>query len=102
MQLHFLHERSSDPKAIPLIFSHGWPGSFIEAFKIIKKLTNPGMRLLAIEPLHLSMIACERGKAVKCAAGCAWYCNQCLSGLSPGKASTCSLGMSGLHWLTAL
>ncbi|CAK0786968.1 hypothetical protein CVIRNUC_010182 [Coccomyxa viridis] len=40
--LHFVHERSSDPNAIPLIFSHGWPGSFIEAFKIIKKLTNPG------------------------------------------------------------
>ncbi len=42
MQLHFVHERSSDPNAIPLIFSHGWPGSFIEAFKMIRKLTDPG------------------------------------------------------------
>ena len=45
MQLHFVHERSSDPNAIPLIFSHGWPGSFIEAFKIIRKLTDPGAEL---------------------------------------------------------
>ena len=37
-----MHERSSDPNAIPLIFSHGWPGSFIEAFKMIRKLTDPG------------------------------------------------------------
>jgi len=42
VQLHFVHERSSDPNAIPLIFSHGWPGSFIEAFKMIRKLTDPG------------------------------------------------------------
>ncbi len=42
LQLHFVHERSSDPNAIPLIFSHGWPGSFIEAFKMIRKLTDPG------------------------------------------------------------
>ena len=45
MQLHFVHERSSDPNAIPLIFSHGWPGSFIEAFKIIRKLIDPGAEL---------------------------------------------------------
>ena len=45
LQLHFVHERSSDPNAIPLIFSHGWPGSFIEAFKMIRKLTDPGMSL---------------------------------------------------------
>ncbi|CAL5229171.1 g12446 [Coccomyxa viridis] len=42
IELHFVHERSSDPNAIPLIFSHGWPGSFIEAFKMIRKLTDPG------------------------------------------------------------
>jgi len=42
VQLHFVHERSSDPNAIPLIFSHGWPGSFIEAFKMIRKLKDPG------------------------------------------------------------
>jgi len=35
IELHFVHERSSDPAAIPLIFSHGWPGSFVEAFHIM-------------------------------------------------------------------
>ena len=44
IDLHFLHERSSDPDATPLIFTHGWPGSFVEAFHIIKKLTTPGTR----------------------------------------------------------
>ena len=39
IDLHFVHEQSSDPEAIPLIFSHGWPGSFMEAFKIIPRLT---------------------------------------------------------------
>jgi len=39
IDLHFIHERSHDPDAIPLIFSHGWPGSFVEAFKIIPLLT---------------------------------------------------------------
>ena len=42
IDLHFIHERSEDPNAIPLLFSHGWPGSFVEAFKIIRKLTHPG------------------------------------------------------------
>jgi hypothetical protein len=43
IELHFVHERSNDPNAIPLIFSHGWPGSFVEAFHIINKLTTPCM-----------------------------------------------------------
>ncbi len=45
IDLHFIHERSSDPTAIPLIFIHGWPGSFVEAFKIIGMLTKPGLTL---------------------------------------------------------
>ena len=42
IDVHFMHARSPDPNAIPLIFIHGWPGSFVEAFKIIGMLTNPG------------------------------------------------------------
>ncbi|CAI7628050.1 unnamed protein product [Penicillium crustosum] len=41
IDLHFLHHRSSRPDAIPLIFVHGWPGSFLEALKIIPLLTEP-------------------------------------------------------------
>ena len=68
LQLHFVHERSSDPNAIPLIFSHGWPGSFIEAFKIIKKLTNPGMGSLLWAPCSLSPLLALM-MVMKCAAG---------------------------------
>jgi len=39
--LHFVHHRSPRPDAIPLIFLHGWPGSFLEVGPIIQDLTNP-------------------------------------------------------------
>ena len=45
IDVHFIHERSPDPNAIPLIFIHGWPGSIIESFKIIRLLTHPGQRV---------------------------------------------------------
>ncbi|RVX67737.1 hypothetical protein B0A52_07860 [Exophiala mesophila] len=39
--LHFVHHRSPREDAIPLIFVHGWPGSFLEVDNIIEPLTNP-------------------------------------------------------------
>jgi len=39
--LHFIHHRSPRSDAIPLLFLHGWPGSFIEVAPIIEGLTNP-------------------------------------------------------------
>jgi len=39
--LHFVHHRSTRPDAIPLLFIHGWPGSFLEVTKIINDLTSP-------------------------------------------------------------
>ncbi|KAI1132471.1 microsomal epoxide hydrolase [Nemania abortiva] len=41
LNVHFVHVRSSRADAIPLLFSHGWPGSFLEATKILKPLTEP-------------------------------------------------------------
>ncbi|OJI97565.1 hypothetical protein ASPVEDRAFT_59247 [Aspergillus versicolor CBS 583.65] len=41
VDLHFLHRRSSRPGAIPLIFVHGWPGSFLESLKLIPLLSEP-------------------------------------------------------------
>jgi pimeloyl-ACP methyl ester carboxylesterase len=38
---HFIHVRSKHDNAMPLIVTHGWPGSIIEQFKIIDPLTNP-------------------------------------------------------------
>jgi pimeloyl-ACP methyl ester carboxylesterase len=39
--IHFIHVRSSHEDALPLIVTHGWPGSVIEQLKIIDPLTNP-------------------------------------------------------------
>jgi len=41
MTIHFVHQRSSRINAIPLIFIHGWPGSFHEVHKILPLLTDP-------------------------------------------------------------
>jgi len=39
--VHFLHVRSPHPNALPLLITHGWPGSVIEFMKVIEPLTNP-------------------------------------------------------------
>jgi pimeloyl-ACP methyl ester carboxylesterase len=39
--IHFIHVRSKHESALPLIVTHGWPGSIIEQLKIIDPLTNP-------------------------------------------------------------
>jgi pimeloyl-ACP methyl ester carboxylesterase len=41
LDIHFIHVRSPHPGALPLIVTHGWPGSIIEQMKIIEPLTNP-------------------------------------------------------------
>jgi hypothetical protein len=41
VDIHFIHVRSKETNALPLIVTHGWPGSIIEQLKIIDPLTNP-------------------------------------------------------------
>ena len=41
LDIHFIHVRSEHEDALPLIVTHGWPGSVIEQLKIIDPLTNP-------------------------------------------------------------
>jgi pimeloyl-ACP methyl ester carboxylesterase len=41
LDIHFIHIRSKHEDALPLIVTHGWPGSIIEQMKIIEPLTNP-------------------------------------------------------------
>lgn len=41
VDIHFIHVRSKNPNALPLIVTHGWPGSVIEQLKIIGPLTDP-------------------------------------------------------------
>ncbi|HEX6335562.1 MAG TPA: epoxide hydrolase [Jiangellaceae bacterium] len=39
--VHFLHVKSPEPDAFPLIVTHGWPGSIVEYLDVIEPLTNP-------------------------------------------------------------
>ena len=39
--IHFIHVRSKEKNALPIIITHGWPGSIVEQLKIIDPLTNP-------------------------------------------------------------
>ena len=41
LDIHFIHVRSRHENALPLIVTHGWPGSIIEQLKIVDPLTNP-------------------------------------------------------------
>ena len=41
LDIHFIHVRSRHPNALPVIITHGWPGSVFEQLKIIEPLTNP-------------------------------------------------------------
>ena len=54
LDIHFIHVRSKHEKALPMIVTHGWPGSVIEQLKIIEPLTNPtahgGERIGRVRP----------------------------------------------------
>ena len=41
LDIHFLHVRSSEPNAMPLVMTHGWPGSVIEFLKVAPMLADP-------------------------------------------------------------
>ncbi len=41
IEIHFIHQRSPNPDALPLIISHGWPGSVVEFHKVIDALADP-------------------------------------------------------------
>ena len=54
LDIHFIHVRSPHADALPLIVTHGWPGSIIEQLKIIEPLTNPSAHgASAADAFHL-------------------------------------------------
>src|SRR5579859_6238774 len=54
LDIHFIHVRSRHSGALPLIVTHGWPGSIIEQLKIIEPLTNPtAFGATAADAFHL-------------------------------------------------
>jgi len=41
LAIHFVHARSPEPQALPLVMTHGWPGSIVEFLKVIEPLVDP-------------------------------------------------------------
>jgi pimeloyl-ACP methyl ester carboxylesterase len=41
LEVHFIHQRSPNPNAMPLLLTHGWPGSFVEFVDLVGPLTDP-------------------------------------------------------------
>ncbi|UWE10405.1 epoxide hydrolase family protein [Actinacidiphila bryophytorum] len=41
LDIHFIHVKSANPQAMPLLLTHGWPGSVVEFMKVIGPLTDP-------------------------------------------------------------
>jgi pimeloyl-ACP methyl ester carboxylesterase len=41
LDIHFIHARSKHEKALPIVITHGWPGSIVEQLKIVEPLTDP-------------------------------------------------------------
>ena len=41
LEIHFIHARSTEPGAFPLVLTHGWPGSTVEFMKVMGPLTDP-------------------------------------------------------------
>ncbi|KAG8410284.1 hypothetical protein J3458_017997 [Metarhizium acridum] len=76
LDIHFIHQRSSQSNAIPLLFVHGWPGSFLEATKILPLLTEPrqGQSFHVIAPslpnFGFSQQVRQRGFALRQYAEC--------------------------------
>jgi pimeloyl-ACP methyl ester carboxylesterase len=56
VEIHFIHVRSGHPRAMPLIITHGWPGSVLELLKTVGPLTDPAAHGgLAEDAFHLVM-----------------------------------------------
>lgn len=55
--IHYIHQRSPDPDAIPLLLLHGWPGSFVQMLKLAPMLTDPAAHDLPDSPSFHVVIA---------------------------------------------
>jgi len=54
--VHFIHQPSAVPNAIPLLFVHGWPGSFIEVTKVLPQLVQGGKGFPAFHVVAPSLL----------------------------------------------
>jgi len=61
IDIHFIHVRSPHENALPLIVTHGWPGSFVEFHKVIDALANPTAHGGAAEDAFHVVVPCLPG-----------------------------------------
>jgi pimeloyl-ACP methyl ester carboxylesterase len=57
MRIHFIHERSRDPSATPLLLLHGWPSSFVQMLDLVPLLTDPAAHGMAGAPSFHVVVA---------------------------------------------
>lgn len=55
-EIHFVHQKSTCPNAVPLLFVHGWPGSFFEVTKILPQLVKGGDEFPAFDVVAPSLV----------------------------------------------
>ncbi|KAL8948922.1 MAG: hypothetical protein Q9222_004926 [Ikaeria aurantiellina] len=60
LEMHFLHSTVAKSDAIPLLFIHGWPGSFIEVTKILPVLNDAGFHVVAPSLPGYGFSACPK------------------------------------------
>jgi len=72
LQIHFMYKKSNNTSAIPLLFVHGWPGSFIEGTKILQELSHgtgsaPSFDVVVISLPNFGFSSglCRRGFAIE-------------------------------------
>lgn len=79
-RIHFVHQRGQGPKPLPLVISHGWPGSFAEMRRILPLLTDPASHggdaadafdvvIPSLPGVAFSDPACDRGMTPQRIAG---------------------------------
>ena len=70
--IHFLHVRSSEPDAIPLVLTHGWPGSIVEYLNVIDRMTDFHLVMPSMPGYGFSGPTTEAGLGPTSASPRAW------------------------------
>ncbi len=67
--IHYIHQRSANPAAIPVLLLHGWPGSFVQMLKLVPLLTDFHVVVASLPGFGLSDAATAPGLAMERIAG---------------------------------
>jgi pimeloyl-ACP methyl ester carboxylesterase len=67
--IHYIHQRSANPAAIPILLLHGWPGSFVQMLKLVPLLTDFHVVVASLPGFGLSDAATAPGLAMERIAG---------------------------------